>query len=200
MREEKESSLLRLNRQKDTLLERFFSMQGRQGGDLKYFGLKVAVRDGRSILTADQERVATFDGHVLKILRLPTPLEYVADVCDLIVQEGCRLFHGDEGFRTAKRLNARFAHRWYTLSWDHSATDAMLPYPFVIDVVNLKIHLPPTFFLVFLRHTTSERSYYRMMARYHILHRLHDLIDLPGQYLEPVRMKMLEVKLDEAAT
>ena len=192
MHEEGCNPLLRLYRERSTLLGAFFS---RIPTGLPYHRARIVVRNGKATLKAGSFRIACFDGTVLSIPGHATNEEYVSDVYDEVVRKGCELFNGRKGMRAAGTLDPRWGCAWYTLAYDKAATACTIPYPFRLDVVRLKVYLPLTFFACFL-HRSGTLQAYQQPARFRVLDKLHEMVVVPDRYVDRVRRKMLEMRLD----
>jgi len=185
---EEENVLLRLYREKETLLWSFFA--GRRL-ESRYCGVRIVIENNVAILRGPTSTIATFDGRVLKI---PGHLsgEYQSSVYDAIVKDGCEAFSGGAGIQVAERLNARWTPDWWTLCYDRSMTIGMIPYPFMINVVGLMLHLPCGFFVDFLRF--GQESTYRILSQ------LSDIIEIPEDIKTRVITEMFEMKMDRATS
>jgi len=71
-------------------------------------------------------------------------------------------------------------------------TIGMIPYPFMINVVGLMLHLPCGFFVDFLRF--GQESTYRILSQ------LSDIIEIPEDIKTRVITEMFEMKMDRATS
>jgi hypothetical protein len=160
-----------------------------------YFDVKIEVKNGIAILKTE-DKIASFNVMFLSIEGHLPEEGYVSDVFDAILRDGCERFSGKTGIRAAEMLNARWAEDWYTLCYDFGTVECQMSYPFRMNLLDLKILLPHTFFSDFLR-PASETLQYQQKARYQILTKLHELIHIPENRRERVIRRMFEIKLDE---
>jgi hypothetical protein len=186
-------TLLRMYREKETLMGSFFSVKPLVS---PYFEVKIEVKNGIAVLKAE-DKIASFNGKVLSIEGHLPEEGYVSDVFDAILRDGCERFSGKTGIRAVEMLNARWAEDWYTLCHDFDTVDCQISYPFRMNLLDLKILLPHTFFSDFLGAASDETLQYQQKARHQILTKLHELIHIPENRRERVIRRMFEMKLDE---
>ena len=187
--------MLRMYREKETLMESFFSVRPLVS---PYFDATIEVKNGIAVLKTE-DRIASFNGKVLSIEGHLPEEGYVSDVLEAILRDGCERFSGTAGIRAAEMLNARWAEDWYTLGYDFDTAECQISYPFRMNLLDLKILLPLTFFSDFLGPASDETLEYQQKARYRILTKLHELIHIPENRRERVIRRMFEMKLDETA-
>jgi len=174
-------------------MQAFFSVRSLKS---PYFQVKIQVKNGVAFLMADNCRIATFNGAILGVLGHLPEVGYVSDVFDAILREGCQLFSGRQGIKAVEQLNARWAEDWFTLCYDPPIVCPEIAYPFRMDIVNLRVHIPDSFFFQFVQDPSSDILKYRQRASYRILMELKDLIHIPAKFRKAVLRRTLEMRLE----
>ena len=185
---------LRIYRNRQTLLSGFFAGRSLES---PYFRVLISRENGAAILKAGCSRIASFDGRILTIHGHLSD-EYASDVHDMLMRDGLEIFRGEDGLRMAKMLPARWAYSWWSLIWDRSRAACALPYPFTIDILDLKLLLPRKFFADFCRSDRCAILQAQQESRREMMNRLRGYIVVPEDFRSRVEEKMLEMRLDEA--
>jgi hypothetical protein len=160
----------------------------------------VEVTGEVSTLTVGTTAIARFDGQYLNITgQFPPKDEDTGDILSFVLRSGLEMFHGSRGRRISDMIDARWAHDWYTLAYDHIKACVPIAYPFCIDLRDIKLYLPCGFFLDFLRQTSDcPILESHQEARFTIICRLSDILIVPEDIRNLVAQKMMEMKLDYA--